>query len=102
MPLLISVYRPSVSGEAYPAQVMTYEKIAGGATSAVIDAELRAVRVKVHNTETAAGRIAWGTTPDATAASSTSVTTAGFPIGPNESQHLVLDGGQKINFATTT
>lgn len=101
MPLLISFCRLSSPGAPALRAALGYENIASGASSAARAAGETGVYAVCLNTEAVPGRIAWGTTPDATLAAATSASTAGVPIGPGDTQYVNIEGGEKIAFSAT-
>lgn len=54
----------------------------------------------ISSTEATAVNCAYGTTPDATAAAETTLTSAAFAIQPNETIQVATKVGDKISIAT--
>lgn len=97
MPLLVSFYRPSISGDGQVRQVEAYQSIALNATTTARPAGERGMLARCFNSETSPIRIAWGTTPDAAASAATAATTAGIVVGAGQALDIALDGAESIS-----
>ena len=97
MPLLVSVFRANANGDLAPREVLSYESIALNSQTAALPAEARGLFAQCFNSETVPVRIAWGTTPDAAAATATSATTAGLVVGAGQAVRIPLQGGERIS-----
>lgn len=96
MPLHVSCFRADSNWSGGVRQVLSYESVALDGETAARSSSESNVAAYLYNSETAAVRVAWGTTPDATATAATSATTAAIVVGPNEDLTISLYGAEKI------
>ncbi|MGL4297116.1 MAG: hypothetical protein ACRCTG_15495 [Aestuariivirga sp.] len=98
MPLLVSYARVTQLGCEAVGDILGYENIAAGSSTTARPAGEVGVVAICLNTETLPGRVAFGASPDATAAAKGNGTTAALAIAAGERVILALGGGDRINF----
>lgn len=101
MPLLVSYVRVTQLGCEAVGDILNYENIAVNGTGAARPAGEVGVLAICLNTEAAAGRVAFGPTPNATTAARTGDSSAGLAIAAGGQAVLALRGGDRLNFVGT-